>query len=100
MFLLQEFSIKKGLTRNKKQWYGKIGAPANNSWNFKTGKATFTHEQILAAANLVGGNINWIYGVEDNMIRSVSEVTDPILQIREALTKIEKKIDKHESSET
>lgn len=69
MLQLLEWAVNAGLARTQGEYLDAIGARAGNIGLLKKGTRGFTNEQILKAAKLTGANVNWIYGLEKNMLR-------------------------------
>lgn len=89
MFQLQDLAIKKGLVNSSQEWFKAIGSLYPNRSKYLDYTTGFTDEQKLAAAKMVGANLNWIFGLEANMIRK--EPKDPLEMIKAAVKMMESK---------
>lgn len=90
MLELMEFSIINKHAENQKDWCSKIGFTYSNISQVRSGRQGFTDEQKLAAVHLVGANMNWIYGIESNMIR-ITKMKGALDLIKEGVRMLEKK---------
>lgn len=76
MLQLMEWAISQNDDRfpdTQNAFLDKIGVGAGNIWSIRNGVRGFTTEQILAAAQLTGANLNWIFGLEKNMLRDMKK---------------------------
>ena len=62
MFQLMRLSVQVGKVRNQTDWCEKIGIAKQNITQIREGRASFTHEHVKAAADLVGASFDFIYG--------------------------------------
>lgn len=60
----------KGTIRFNTDFYEAIGLKKQNLTRIKNGAAHFTPEHIRAACKEFGVNANWIFGVEDKVLRA------------------------------
>jgi hypothetical protein len=61
------------LPDTQKAYLSLIGVHPNNIHNLRRGERGFTTQQILAAAELTGANVNWIFGLEPVMFRKAKK---------------------------
>jgi hypothetical protein len=69
MLKLMEYAISTGIVGTQKEFLDTIGARAGNAGQLRDGTRGFTVEQILEAAKLTKVNVNWLFGLEKNMLR-------------------------------
>lgn len=69
MLKLIEWAISTGIVDSRSEFLNKVGAGRNNISGLLNGERSFTTIQILEAATLTGVNINWLFGLEKNMLR-------------------------------
>lgn len=74
--------------KNRTQWSKAIGFSPMNWSGLMRGKRGFTNAQILAAAKLFDINLNWLFGLEENMLRT-PESLSPLEAIKAAVTALE-----------
>jgi len=77
MLKLMEWSVDSGIVETQGEYLGKVGALKSNAWGYRNGSRRFTVEQILEAAKLTKANINWIFGLEKDMLldsKSISAI--------------------------
>jgi hypothetical protein len=89
MLELLDFCVRNKVVLTQKDWCEKIGFNTTNLSQVRSGRQGFTDEQKLAAAQLIGVNMNWIFGLESNMIR-MEKTVKPVDLIRQGLRMLEK----------
>ena len=63
--LLLEEALRRELVTSKADFCRRIGLQKQNWRQVADGRQSFTHAQILAAAQLVGVDVNFIFGVHN-----------------------------------
>ncbi|WPV66327.1 hypothetical protein [Chitinophaga sp. LS1] len=66
---LMEYAISTDIVDTQKEFLNEIGFGANNLGKLRNGERHFTPDNILKAATMTGANLNWIFGLEKNMLR-------------------------------
>ena len=87
MLIILAESVARGIAEHEKDYFEKIGFQRTNISNVRKGTQSFTKEHILAAAELTGVNINWLFGLENNMMRK--EPVDILENLKNAVTAVE-----------
>lgn len=92
MIQLMEYCVANNIqgVKNRTQWCNAIGFSPMNWTGLMQGKRGFTNEHLLAAAKEFNVNLNWLFGMEDNMLRTPEELT-PIDAIKAAVAALEAK---------
>lgn len=85
---LFEYALVNNLVGNSGDLCKRIGLVPSNLSAIRTGKRTFTHEQLHELAKLTKADMNWIYGFSTTMFRPVAK-NSPIERMRQALAEIE-----------
>lgn len=88
MLQWMRYSIHTNVVTNQKEWCEKIGFPVTNMHQVKSGLQGFTLPQIAKASKLITGNMNWLWGLETNMLRT-SKPLSPLQLLRQATSAIE-----------
>jgi hypothetical protein len=88
MLDLWAYAVKNDLVADDDTYCKKIGFVRPNLFNVKTGAQGFTTKQILAAAELTGANLNWLFGFEKIMFRENKKVT-PMQLLKQAVANLE-----------
>lgn len=91
MFQWMEYTIGEGKALHQKDWLEKIGFPITNVGHVKSGKQSFTRDQIGKAAKMINGNINWLYGIEPNMLLASKKKT-ALQLLKEATRAVEERL--------
>lgn len=91
MFQWMEYTIGEGKALHQKDWLEKIGFPISNIGHVKSGKQSFTRDQIVKAARLINGNINWLFGLETNMLL-VNKKKTALQLLKEATKAVEESL--------
>ncbi|SFW16850.1 hypothetical protein [Chitinophaga sancti] len=91
MLQLIEFGIENELASTQKEFLEKIGFAPGNIGQVRSGIRSFTIEQILTAASITGANMNWVFGLEKNMLRDEKKLT-PLESLKLAVTQIEEEL--------
>lgn len=89
MILIMQHAIDTKICETQKEFFDTIGFRATSLAQVRAGDHSFRHTHILAVAKKFGVNINWIYGLEANMIRELKRKHNPVARIRESLIEIE-----------
>jgi hypothetical protein len=92
MLALMKWAIDKGISESERKYLESINFPRQNIGPVRQGKLGFTKDQILNAAKITGANINWIFGLEGNMLRKPSKSSIDLL--KEAVVTIEQEMKK------
>lgn len=85
---LFEYAVDNNYAKNQRDLCIKIGLQPTNLADIRNEKRTFTHEQLFHLAKLTGANINWVYGLSEDMFLQ-EKVLPPEHRIRQALAEIE-----------
>lgn len=88
MLKWMDYSIQVGKAENQKDWGERIGFPHTNISQVRSGVQGFTLVQIEQAARLIKGNINWLFGLEANMLREAAGAS-PLELLKAATAAIE-----------
>lgn len=96
MLLLMKWAIDKGIAESENVYLEQIGFNRRNLYKLRAGDIGFTKVHILKAAELTGANINWIYGLESNMLRQKSQ--SAIEQLQAAVIAVETELQKKTTS--
>ncbi len=88
MLELWEYAVKNELVADDDTWCERIGFARGNTFNVRTGTQGFTTKQILAAAQITGANLNWLFGFEPSMFREKKKVT-PMQLLKQAVAAVE-----------
>ncbi|MVT11335.1 hypothetical protein [Chitinophaga tropicalis] len=94
MLLLIEWVVaqdNEGWPNSQSEFLDQIGAYAGNAGKLRNGVRGFTVDQILAAAELTGANVNWIFGFEKNMFRE-DKKQSPLDRLKAAVIEVEKEL--------
>lgn len=84
-----DYALENNLAGNKGDLCKKIGLPAPSLTHIKTVEGrTFNNQQLQQLAKLTKVNMNWIFGLSNNMFREEKE-SDPLEKIRQAVTQLE-----------
>jgi hypothetical protein len=67
-----EYCIKEGLCRSRREFFISIGFPPENANQLLSGKQSFRLHHIHSAAKQYGINVNWILGLEKQMLRNIA----------------------------
>lgn len=88
MLALMEWAVGriKGID-TETEYLSRINFPRTNISNVRKGTQSFTKEHILNACMITGANVNWIFGIESNMIRKPGK--DPIHLLKQAVIAVE-----------
>lgn len=89
VLMWMQLAIDQGKVDNQNDWCGRVGLNPHNIGKVKNGTQSFTLSHIKAAAKLVDGNINWLFGLEPNMIRETGKKKKAIDMLREAVAAVE-----------
>lgn len=92
MLALLEYAIEKGIEPHEKAMLERIEFPRTNISNVRAGTQGFTKHHIFNMAKATGANINWIFGLENNMMRGITK--RPIALLKEAVVIIEQELKK------
>jgi arginine repressor len=90
MLQLMDYCIASKIVDSQKDWCTKIGFNQNNITQIRSAKQGFTDVQKLAAVKMAGANMNWLYGLEPDMIRRNNKTTGLQL-IKEGVRMLDKK---------
>jgi hypothetical protein len=88
MLDLWAYAVKTDLVADDDTYCKRIGFVRANLFNVKTGAQGFTTKQILAAAEVTGANLNWLFGLEKTMFRENKKVT-PMQMLKQAVAALE-----------
>lgn len=88
MIQLMEYCVATGLAKNRAQWCNSIGYSPMNWSGLIAGRRGFTNAHILAAAKMYDVNLNWLFGLEENMLRTPEDLS-PIEAIKAAVAALE-----------
>jgi hypothetical protein len=84
MLDLLDHCIKKGIVVDRAEWCEKIGVNYRNFTQIRSFKQGFTDEQKIAAARLAKVDMNWIFGMTDQMPKKPDQLS-PLDLIEEGL---------------
>ena len=89
MLKFMDFCIDNNIARTKAIFLANIGFDhAGNLKQVLEGKRSFTLNHLLAAINTYEVNLNWIFGIETNMFRTMKTIT-PVEMLKDALAALE-----------
>ena len=99
MLKLMNYAIDNGVVDTESDYLEKINFLRTNIVQVRKGMRGFTKEQIHAAAKLTGANINWIFGIEANMMRrpgknAITLLKEAVMAVDAELTGITKTVTK------
>jgi hypothetical protein len=92
MLMLMEWAIDNKKATSETEYMEKINFARTNLSNVRKGLQSFTKEHILNAAVLTGANINWIFGLESNMMRKPGKSAFELL--KEAVVAVKGELEK------
>lgn len=69
MLQVMHWAVSNGKARSEAYFAQSIGLRKQNMHNVKTGYQAFTKDHVLAAAKVYGINLNWLFGLESQMMR-------------------------------
>lgn len=92
MLRWMDYAIQNGKAEHQKDWCERIGFPSPNISQVRSGAQGFTLVQIERAARLISGNVNWLFGLEDHMIR-LQQRHSPLEILKAATASIEAQMD-------
>jgi phage host-nuclease inhibitor protein Gam len=87
MLRLLDWAIENKKAATETEYLDRIKFTRTNISNVRKGMQSFTKEHILNAATFTGANINWIFGLETNMMRKPGKTT--MAMLREAVMAVE-----------
>jgi hypothetical protein len=93
MLELWSYAKRQQLVGSDEDWCKRIGFSRPNLYNVKSGRQSFTVQHILKACQATGANVNWIFGLEENMFRN-KETEAPIIQLKRAVIAVENQLKK------
>lgn len=87
MLQFMDHVIHTGKCSTQRQFLESIGFVPENIGQLKRGKQGFTIEHLRNASKAFGVNLNWIVGLDSDMMRKPGR--KPIDQLKEALASLE-----------
>ena len=87
MLKLMQYAIENGYADSESEYMEKINFQRTNILKVRAGIQGFTKEHIHTAAHMTGANINWIFGIESNMMRKPP--VKAIMLLKQAVTAVE-----------
>jgi hypothetical protein len=91
MLQWMEYSIHTKVVGNQKEWCEAIGFLPNNMHSIRQGIQGFSFEHVKNAAELINGNLNWLWNLEDNMLRT-SKPLSPMQLLKQAVVAVENEL--------
>jgi DNA-binding transcriptional regulator YdaS (Cro superfamily) len=88
MLQLWKYAVDNEMVADDDTFAERIGFDKNNLSNIRSGRQSFTHKHVMAAAKAWKINVNWMYGIEPNMFRDEKKLT-PISMLKAAVIAIE-----------
>lgn len=82
-----DFAVSDGRCRTQREFLESIDFRPENISQVKNGKQGFTVEHLRNIAKTYGANVNWIIGLETDMMRRPAK--SPLQQIKEAVKALE-----------
>jgi hypothetical protein len=86
MLEVAQHCVDNGTCRSRAAFLESIGFLPMNANQLLTGKQSFRIHHIYAAAQMYGINVNWIFGLEKDMLRG--EVKVAVALLKKALLKV------------
>lgn len=87
MLQLMSWAINNDIAKDETDYLSQIEFVKNNLEKVRNGTTGFTKRHILNASVLTGANINWIFGLESNMMRKPNKSI--IVRLKEITTELE-----------
>lgn len=92
MIELMEFCVAgKIKCTTQDEWCKLIGIRSAGVAQIRSGRSSFRHEHVLKAAKIFNINVNWIYGISNEMHLQVDKM-NPFAIIRSQLITLEKMV--------